>query len=153
MGFIVSSSLVKRPEQHVREQYRNRASIICRGQATEFTEPFLRRFNQVEKPENDWTVESLASEVGMSRSPFAARFSQLVEEPPLRYLTRWRMQKASRLIETSHAGLAVIGKRVGYDAEAAFSKAFKRYTGVSPGAYRRKLERRSRPELRSPIQD
>jgi AraC-like DNA-binding protein len=101
-----------------------------------------------EKPEGDWTVESLASEVGMSRSPFAARFAQLVEEPPLRYLTRWRMQKASRLLETSHAGLAVIAKRVGYDAEAAFSKAFKRYTGVSPGAYRRKFELRSRPELR-----
>ena len=85
----------------------------------------------------------------MSRSPFAARFSQLVEEPPLRYLTRWRMQKASRLIETSHAGLAVIGKRVGYDAEAAFSKAFKRYAGLSPGSYRHKLELRSRPEPRS----
>jgi AraC-like DNA-binding protein len=93
-----------------------------------------------EKPDDDWTVESLASEVGMSRSPFAARFAQLVEEPPLRYLTRWRMEKASRLLETSHAGLAAIAKRVGYDAEAAFSKAFKRYTGVSPGAYRRKSE-------------
>ena len=101
-----------------------------------------------EKPEDDWTVESLASKVGMSRSPFAARFAQLVEEPPLRYLTRWRMQKASRLLETSHAGLAVIAKRVGYDAEAAFSKAFKRYIGVPPGAYRRKIELRSRPEPR-----
>ncbi len=96
-----------------------------------------------EKPEDDWTVESLASEVGMSRSPFAARFAQLVEEPPLRYLTRWRMQKASRLLETSHAGLAMIAKRVGYDGEAAFSKAFNR----------RRIELRSRPELRSPIQD
>jgi hypothetical protein len=49
-----------------------------------------------ERPEDDWTVESLASKVGMSRSAFAARFAQLVEEPPLTYLTRWRMQKASR---------------------------------------------------------
>ena len=102
-----------------------------------------------EKPEDGWTFESLASSVGMSRSPFAARFAQLVEEPPLRYLTRWRMQKASRLLETSQAGVAEIARRVGYDAEAAFSKAFKRWTGAAPGAYRRKSELRSRPELRS----
>jgi hypothetical protein len=54
----------------------------------------------------------------MSRSAFAARFAQLVEEPPLTYLTRWRMQKASRLLETSPAGVAEVAKRVGYDAEA-----------------------------------
>jgi len=98
-----------------------------------------------EKPEDDWTVESLASKVGMSRSAFAARFAQLVEEPPLTYLTRWRMQKASRLLETSPAGVAEIAKRVGYDAEAAFSKAFKRWIGVAPGAYRRTSESWSRP--------
>jgi AraC-like DNA-binding protein len=86
-----------------------------------------------EKHEDDWTVESLASKVGMSRSAFAARFAQLVEEPPLTYLTRWRMQKASRLLETSQAGVAEVAKRVGYDAEAAFSKAFKRWIGVAPG--------------------
>ncbi len=102
-----------------------------------------------EKPEDDWTVESLASKVGMSRSAFAARFAQLVEEPPLTYLTRWRMQKASRLLETSHAGVAEVAKRVGYDAEAAFSKAFKRWIGVAPGAYRRKAEARGHPESRA----
>jgi len=102
-----------------------------------------------EKPEDDWTVESLASKVGMSRSAFAARFAQLVEEPPLTYLTRWRMQKASRLLETSHAGVAEVAKRVGYDAEAAFSKAFKRWIGVAPGAYRRTSEARSHPTLRA----
>jgi AraC-like DNA-binding protein len=69
-----------------------------------------------------------------------------VEEPPLTYLTRWRMQKASRLLETSHAGVAEVAKRVGYDAEAAFSKAFKRWIGVAPGAYRRTAE--SRPGIR-----
>jgi transcriptional regulator GlxA family with amidase domain len=76
-----------------------------------------------EKPEDDWTVESLASKVGMSRSAFAARFAQLVEAPPLTYVTRWRMQKAGRLLETSPAGVTEVAKRVGYDAEAAFSKA------------------------------
>ena len=101
-----------------------------------------------EKPEDDWTVESLASKVGMSRSAFAARFAQLVEEPPLRYLTRLRMQKASRLLETSHAGVAEVAKRVGDDAEA-FSKAFKRWIGVAPGAYRRRAEGRSQPQPRA----
>jgi AraC-like DNA-binding protein len=59
------------------------------------------------------------------------------------------MQKASRLLETSHAGVAEVAKRVGYDAEAAFSKAFKRWIGVAPGAYRRTSESRSQPKLRS----
>jgi AraC-like DNA-binding protein len=59
------------------------------------------------------------------------------------------MQKASRLLETSHAGVAEIAKRVGYDAEAAFSKAFKRWIGVAPGAYRRTSEGRSHPKLRA----
>jgi AraC-like DNA-binding protein len=100
------------------------------------------------KPEDDWTVESLASKVEMSRPAFAARFAQLVEEPPLTDLTRWRMQKASLLLETSHAGVAEVAKCVGYDAEAAFSKAFKRWIGLAPGAYRRMAELRSQARLR-----
>jgi AraC-like DNA-binding protein len=83
----------------------------------------------------------------MSRSAFAARFAQFVEKPPLTYLTRWRMQKASRLLETSPAGVAEIAKKVGYDAEAAFSKAFKRWIGVAPGAYRRRAEARGQPTI------
>ncbi|MGH9317548.1 MAG: AraC family transcriptional regulator [Thermoanaerobaculia bacterium] len=90
-----------------------------------------------EKPEEPWTVESLASRVAMSRSAFAARFAHLVEEPPLTYLTRWRMQRATRLLRTGQASVGEIARRVGYDAEAAFSKAFKRSIGVAPGAYRR----------------
>ena len=90
-----------------------------------------------EKPEEPWTVEALASRVAMSRSAFAARFAQLVGEPPLTYLTRWRMQKATRLLRDRHASIGEVASRVGYEAEAAFSKAFKRWTGVAPGAYRR----------------
>ncbi len=90
-----------------------------------------------EKPEDAWTVEALASRVAMSRSAFAARFAQLVGEPPLTYLTRWRMQKATRLLRGGHASIAEVAARVGYAAEAAFSKAFKRWTGVAPGTYRR----------------
>ena len=123
----------------------------CKGWLRALVDPQIGRALSLihEKPEDDWTVESLASKVGMSRSAFAARFAQLVEEPPLTYLTRWRMQKASRLLETSPAGVAEIAKKVGYDAEAAFSKAFKRWNGVAPGAYRRRAEARSHPELRS----
>jgi len=75
--------------------------------------------------------------VAMSRSAFAARFAHLVGEPPLTYLTRWRMQKATRLLRSGHASIGEVASRVGYEAEAAFSKAFKRWTGVAPGAYRR----------------
>ena len=123
----------------------------CKGWLRALVDPQIGRALSLihEKPEDDWTVESLASKVGMSRSAFAARFAQLVEEPPLTYLTRWRMQKASRLLETSHAGVAEVAKRVGYGAEAAFSKTFKRWIGVAPGAYRRTSESRSHPELRS----
>jgi AraC-like DNA-binding protein len=122
----------------------------CKGWLRALVDPPIGRALSLihEKPEDDWTVESLASKVGMSRSTFAARFAQLVEEPPLTYPTRWRMQKASRLLETRHASVAEVAKRVGYDAEAAFSKAFKRWVGVPPGAYRRKADARS-PQLGS----
>jgi AraC-like DNA-binding protein len=88
-----------------------------------------------EQPEQAWTVEALASRVGMSRSAFAARFTELVQEPPLTYLTRWRMTKASHLLRSSSTSVGQVAGRVGYDAEAAFSKAFKRWTGSAPGAW------------------
>ncbi len=90
-----------------------------------------------ERPGDPWTVESLAEAVAMSRSAFAARFSELVEEPPLTYLTRWRMQRASRLLRAGGDTVAAVAAKVGYDAEAAFSKAFKRWMGLAPGAFRR----------------
>jgi AraC family transcriptional regulator, alkane utilization regulator len=90
-----------------------------------------------QNPETDWTVLVLAERVGMSRSAFAARFHRIVGEPPLHYLTRWRMQKAAGLLREGHASLAEIAEQVGYDSEAAFSKAFKRAIGSAPGAYRR----------------
>lgn len=90
-----------------------------------------------QRPEAPWTVQSLADTVGMSRSAFASRFAELVEAPPLAYLTRWRMHRASRLLGEGRSGLSDVASRVGYDAEAAFSKAFKRWMGIAPGAYRR----------------
>jgi AraC-like DNA-binding protein len=90
-----------------------------------------------QRPERPWTVESLAFEIGMSRSAFAARFTELVGEPPLGYLTRWRMTKASRLLRSTTSSIGEVAGQVGYEAEAAFSKAFKRWNGLAPGTYRR----------------
>jgi AraC-like DNA-binding protein len=83
------------------------------------------------------TVASLAKEVGLSRSVFAARFAQLVGEPPLGYLTRLRMQKASILLREG-ATLAKASHLTGYASEASFSHAFRQWAGVAPGAWRRK---------------
>jgi AraC-like DNA-binding protein len=91
-----------------------------------------------EHPGAPWTVQSLAERVAMSRSAFSARFSELVEEPPLTYLTRWRMTRAMRMLHASSASLAEVAAEVGYDAEAAFSKAFRRWNGIAPGEYRRR---------------
>ncbi len=90
-----------------------------------------------QNPERNWTVQELAQRVAMSRSAFAARFTRLVGEPPLHYVTRWRMQKAASLLRDGQASIAQVAEAVGYDSEAAFSKAFKRALGTAPGAYRR----------------
>jgi AraC-like DNA-binding protein len=87
--------------------------------------------------QHDWKVSELAEAVGMSRSAFSARFSELVGEAPMAYLTRWRMQRAARLLLEKRLQLTEVAARVGYESDAAFSKAFKRALGVSPGVYRR----------------
>jgi AraC-like DNA-binding protein len=87
-------------------------------------------------PEKDWSVDALAKEVGMSRSGFSARFTNLVGESAKRYVTRWRMQLARIQLQESTASLAVLADRFGYQSEAAFSRAFKREFGVSPGSVR-----------------
>lgn len=103
-----------------------------------------------QEPEAGWTVASLASKVGMSRSTFAGRFTELVGEPPLHYVTRWRMQKAASLLREGRATLADIADRVGYESEAAFSKAFKRWIGSAPGAYRRAVREDAPPMVPAP---
>lgn len=89
------------------------------------------------QPERAWSVQTLANAVAMSRSPFAAKFTALVGEPPLAYLTRWRMQLAADLLLRERLNVSEVARRVGYEAEAAFSKAFKRQFGQSPLAFRR----------------
>jgi AraC-like DNA-binding protein len=96
----------------------------------------LDRIHQ--SPERPWTIASLAAEAGMSRSPFAARFKALVGGPPLTYLTRWRMLTASTWLRGSDLSVAAIADRIGYQSEAAFTKAFKRQFAMSPAVHRRR---------------
>ena len=90
-----------------------------------------------EKVEHPWTVESLAAACGMSRSAFAVRFKDLIGETPLEYLTGWRMQKAAALLQKDDRKLIDVARSVGYDSDAAFSKAFKRVLSVPPRHFRR----------------
>lgn len=84
-----------------------------------------------------WTVARLASGVGLSRSAFAARFTDLVGEPPLHYLARWRVMRAAELLRDTDDGVVEIAARVGYQSVPSFSKAFLRWQGERPGAFRR----------------
>jgi transcriptional regulator GlxA family with amidase domain len=93
----------------------------------------MRQFHDaVEQP---WTVKSLASAAGMSRSAFALRFKQLLGQSPLEYVTQWRMQKAIQLLGDANRKLADIAQQIGYDSDAAFNKAFKRVIGNTPRGY------------------
>ncbi|WP_328399534.1 AraC family transcriptional regulator [Nocardia sp. NBC_00403] len=92
-------------------------------------------------PERRWNVNELAGAVSLSRSTFSARFTDLVGEPPIRYLTRWRMQYATRLLASGQE-VAVIARQLGYDSEVAFRKAFAREIGTPPGRYRATIPNR-----------
>ncbi|MET0850177.1 MAG: AraC family transcriptional regulator [Candidatus Rokuibacteriota bacterium] len=89
-----------------------------------------------DRPGDAWSLEGLAREAGLSRSALAERFANLVGEPPMQYLTRWRMQVAARLLADGETKVSAVGLQVGYDSEAAFSRAFKKATGVPPAAWR-----------------
>ncbi len=91
------------------------------------------------QPERQWTVEDLAREVGVSRSGLAQRFTELAGEAPMRYLTGWRIQLAKHLILQAYLPIAEVADRVGYESEAAFSRAFKRHVGEPPVAWRKKF--------------
>jgi AraC-like DNA-binding protein len=90
------------------------------------------------KPAQDWTIDDLAKEVGLSRSVLAERFADLVGMPPIQYLSKWRMQIASSLLSTGSNNIATVAAEVGYGSEAAFSRAFKKIVGVPPSDWRRR---------------
>jgi AraC-like DNA-binding protein len=109
------------------------------GWAAAIGDPVVHRALQLihERPADPWTVESLAAGVGLSRAAFARRFTELTGQPPLTYLTWWRMVLAGRLLRSSDVSLDTVAGRVGYSSEFAFAKAFKRHVGIAPGRYRR----------------
>jgi len=88
------------------------------------------------RPAHPWTLAELAREAASSRSQVARRFALLVGQPPMQYLTQWRMQVAATRLRQGGAKLAAVGAEVGYDSEAAFSRAFKKATGIAPGTWR-----------------
>jgi AraC-like DNA-binding protein len=94
-----------------------------------------------EDPVRDWTVDELAREAAVSRSVLAQRFTELVGEAPMRYLAGWRMQLAKQMMRDGAGNIQDIATRVGYESEAAFSRAFKRATGSPPAAWRREAVR------------
>ena len=100
-----------------------------------------------ERPAHDWSLEELALRASSSRSVLSERFTRLVGEPPMQYLTRWRMQLAAQRLGSSAAKIAAVAREVGYESEAAFSRAFKREVGLSPAAWR---ARRLPAALREP---
>lgn len=92
-------------------------------------------------PSRPWSLADLAAEVGASRSVLAERFAHFLREPPMSYLSRWRLQLAARLLQESRKTVLRVAADVGYESEAAFNRAFKREFGLPPAQYRRKLTR------------
>jgi AraC-like DNA-binding protein len=93
------------------------------------------------RPTAAWTLETLAGEVGVSRSRLAECFTRVVGQPPMLYLTRWRLQLAARMLADGAGKVAAVAREVGYESEAAFSRAFKRFAGVPPVQWRREAAR------------
>ncbi len=89
-------------------------------------------------PARAWTLADLARETGLSRTVLAQRFAELVGQPPIQYLARWRMQLGARLLAEGSAKVGAVARDVGYESEASFSRAFKKATGEAPAAWRRR---------------
>jgi len=88
-------------------------------------------------PQRPWTLAALAEQIGSSRSVLAERFTRFVGQPPMHYLMQWRMQRAIRLLaEPGARKVAAVAEAVGYESEAAFSRAFKKCVGVGPAEWR-----------------
>jgi AraC-like DNA-binding protein len=101
-------------------------------------------------PGRAWTVDELADRVGLSRSALAGRFNELLGEPPMQYLTRWRLQLAAQMMRTTSRPLAAVAESIGYDSEAAFNRAFKREFGVPPATWRRQARHKAPVAAKAP---
>lgn len=116
------------------EQNPQRANLLA-GMADRRVGLSLQLLHQ--SPQAPWTLETLARQVGLSRSALATRFHQLVGQTPMHYLALWRMQLARRLLHDTTLGTEAIASKVGFESAAAFAKAFKRVVGNTPGAFRK----------------
>lgn len=92
-----------------------------------------------ERPGHNWTVDELAEKAGLSRSALAQRFTDLLGQPPMQYLTRWRLTIAAQRLREEKTSIARVAAEIGYDSEAAFNRAFKRELGETPAAWRRSM--------------
>jgi len=90
-----------------------------------------------ERPAHDWTVDELADRVGLSRSALGQRFADLLGQPPMQYLTRWRLARAAAALRSSDRAIAQVAEEFGYESESAFNRAFKREFEMPPAAWRR----------------
>jgi len=88
------------------------------------------------QPLRAWTLDMLAKEVGVSRSSLAERFTSFVGTPPMQYLQKWRLQIAASKLSDGGSSIAEIGAEIGYESEAAFSRAFKKAVGLPPAEWR-----------------
>lgn len=111
-----------------------------RGLFAALADPRLKRVLDAmhREPGRDWTVASLAEVALLSRTAFAERFAEILEETPYQYLTRWRMAQALRLLRDPRLSVAHVAERLGYQTEAAFRRSFKRVHGYGPGSVRRR---------------
>jgi AraC-like DNA-binding protein len=102
-------------------------------------EPFVGRALEAlhRRPAHGWTLDALSREVGLSRSALAERFTAIVGMPPMQYLASWRMQLAATRLLSATESVSAIAEHVGYESEAAFSRAFKKSVGMAPGHWRR----------------
>jgi AraC-like DNA-binding protein len=119
-------------------RYAARLPAGAKGWFASINEPIVGRALQLvhKEPARRWTVEELASEVGTSRTVLTERFNTSLGQAPIEYVTGWRMQLAAERLRNSGESIAGIAADVGYESEAAFNRAFKRVTGVTPGAWR-----------------
>ena len=111
-----------------------------RGWLAGLRDPFIGRALGLlhANPSRQWTVELLAREIGLSRSALAERFTDLIGQPPMQYLTQWRLLLAAHVLQTTTRSASVVAEEVGYDSESAFSRAFRREFGLPPATWRKR---------------
>jgi AraC-like DNA-binding protein len=131
----------------VLRRYAARLPPSATGWFAALNDPIVARAMQFihNDPSRRWTVDDLAREAGASRTVLAERFNAVMGKAPIEYITSWRMQLAAERIRTGSESLAAIAADVGYESEAAFNRAFKRVTGVTPGRWREGSARQGPP--------